>query len=58
MGAAAQPGHADTRITEKHFAHRAPSHVARTNRANFPRLGLGTNATVLTLEPRRSVKGQ
>ena len=37
---AAQLGHADTRMTEKHYAHLAPSYVAQTIRANFPRLGL------------------
>ena len=33
---AAQLGHADTRMTEKHYAHLAPSYVAQTIRANFP----------------------
>jgi integrase len=37
---AAQLGHADTRMTEKHYAHLAPSYVAQTIRANFPRLNL------------------
>jgi integrase len=37
---AAQLGHADTRITERHYAHLAPSYVADTIRANFPRLGI------------------
>ena len=37
---AAQLGHADTRMTEKHYAHLAPSYVAQTIRANFPVLGL------------------
>ena len=35
---AAQLGHADTRMTEKHYAHLAPSYVADTIRANFPAL--------------------
>jgi integrase len=35
---AAQLGHADTRMTEKHYAHLAPSYVADTIRANFPNL--------------------
>ena len=52
---AAQLGHADTRMTEKHYAHLAPSYVAQTIRANFPRLGLGLTATVL---PLRSAKGK
>jgi len=33
---AAKLGHADTRITEKHYAHLAPSYVAQTIWANFP----------------------
>ena len=38
---AAQLGHADTRVTEKHYAHLAPSYVADTIRAHFPSLGIG-----------------
>jgi integrase len=38
---AAQLGHADTRMTEKHYAHLAPSYVADTIRAHFPMLGIG-----------------
>jgi hypothetical protein len=34
---AAQLGHADTRMTEKHYAHLAPNYIAQTIRANFPR---------------------
>src|SRR5262249_37593247 len=37
---AAQLGHADTRITERHYAHLAPSYVADTIRASFPALGM------------------
>jgi hypothetical protein len=37
---AEQLGHADTRMTEKHYAHLAPSYVASTIRAHFPALGL------------------
>ena len=29
-------GHSDTRITQKHYAHLAPSHVAQVIRANLP----------------------
>lgn len=29
-------GHADTRITQKHYAHLGPSHIADTIRANLP----------------------
>src|SRR5262249_3163770 len=42
---AAQLGHADTRMTEKHYAHLAPSYVADTIRAHFPTLGLGGDQT-------------
>ncbi|CAA7625027.1 site-specific integrase [Magnetospirillum sp. UT-4] len=37
---AAQLGHSDTRMVEKHYAHLAPSYVAETIRKGFPRLGL------------------
>jgi integrase len=47
---AAQLGHRDTRMTEKHYAHLAPSYVAETIRANFPKLGL---AEVLNVVPLR-----
>jgi integrase len=33
-------GHADTRMTEKHYAHLAPSYVASVIRATLPRLGI------------------
>ena len=35
---ARQLGHADTRMTEKHYAHLAPNYVADTIRRSFPRL--------------------
>ena len=35
---ARQPGHARTRITEKHNEHLAPNYVANTMRESFPRL--------------------
>jgi hypothetical protein len=44
---AAQLGHADTRMTEKHYAHLAPSYVAQTIWANFPVLGLEEPSRVL-----------
>lgn len=37
---AAQLGHSDTRITERHYAHLSPSYIAQTIRENLPRLGL------------------
>lgn len=50
---AAQLGHADTRITEKHYAHLAPSYVADTIRANFPVLGINEESNVLHLQSVR-----
>jgi integrase len=50
---AAQLGHADTRMTEKHYAHLAPSYVAQTIRANFPVLGLTDGADVIPLRRAR-----
>ena len=49
---AGQLGHADTRMTEKHYAHLAPSYVADTIRANFPNLGLVGESAVTALKPR------
>ena len=46
---ASQLGHADTRMTEKHYAHLAPSYVAQTIRANFPVLGIADGAKVVSL---------
>lgn len=50
---AAQLGHADTRMTEKHYAHLAPSYVAQTIRANFPVLGLTDDEKVVPLRPAK-----
>ena len=50
---AAQLGHADTRMTEKHYAHLAPSYVADTIRANFPTLGIEGNTSLVHLGFRR-----
>jgi integrase len=49
---AAQLGHADTRMTEKHYAHLAPSYVAQTIRANFPVLNLAEESQVVLLRRR------
>jgi integrase len=43
---AEQLGHADTRMTEKHYAHLAPSYVAATIRAHFPTLGIAEDSRV------------
>jgi integrase len=47
---AEQLGHADTRMTEKHYAHLAPSYVADTIRAHFPDLGIVNKSAVATLK--------
>ena len=51
---AAQLGHSDTRMTEKHYAHLAPSYVADTIRENFPNLGLTKDVAVTALPARIS----
>ena len=43
---AVQLGHADTRMTEKHYAHLAPSYVADTIRAYFPTLGIAAESNI------------
>ena len=35
-------GYADARMTEKHYAHLAPSHVAQLIRDNLPQMGAPT----------------
>lgn len=46
---AAQLGHADTRMVEKHYGHLAPSYVAGTVRAAFRSIGLSTADNVVPL---------
>ena len=48
---AEQLGHADTRMTEKHYAHLAPSYVADTIRAHFPILGIADDGGLVPLRP-------
>ena len=50
---AAQLGHADTRMTEKHYAHLAPSYVADTNRAHFPTFGIAGNTAITPIGRRK-----
>ena len=50
---AEQLGHADTRMTDKHYAHLAPSYVADTIRAHFPRLGIGDDNNVLPMRSKQ-----
>jgi len=49
---AAQLGHADTRMTERHYAHLAPNYVAETVRAALPSLGIVEKINVRTLAGR------
>jgi hypothetical protein len=39
-------------MTEKHYAHLAPSYVAQTIRENFPVLELGSSTQVIPLHKR------
>jgi integrase len=54
---AEQLGHADTRMTEKHYAHLAPSYVADTIRAHFPTLGIAAESAVTSISRRNSRVG-
>ncbi|OSM04336.1 tyrosine-type recombinase/integrase [Magnetofaba australis] len=47
---ATQLGHADTRMTEIHYAHLAPSYVADTIRATFGRIGSPLTGNVAQLK--------
>jgi len=55
---AANLGHADIRMTEKHYAHLAPSYVADVIRATMPRLGLVEPSPLLPLGPTSSARAQ
>ena len=44
---AAQLGHADTRMVEKHYGHLAPNYIADTVRAAFSTIGLTSPKTTL-----------
>ena len=41
---AAQLGHSDMRMTERHYAHLAPSYVGDAARAAFTNIGIGSAA--------------
>jgi integrase len=49
---AAQMGHADTRMTERHYAHLSPNYVAETIRASFPVLGIVAKPATRQIRPR------
>jgi integrase len=42
-------GHADTRMTEKHYAHLAPSYIAETIRKFAPDFGTAENTNVISI---------
>jgi hypothetical protein len=46
---ARQLGHANTRMTERHYAHLAPNYVADTIRASFPRLAAPTPERIVRI---------
>ena len=50
---AAQLGHADTRMTEKHYAHLAPSYVADTVRAAFTSMGIVKKSKIVPIKKAR-----
>jgi integrase len=51
---AAQLGHSDTRMVEKHYGHLAPTYVADTVRAAFDNMGLVDAGNVATLIPAKA----
>jgi integrase len=50
---AAQLGHADTRMVEKHYGHLAPSYIADTIRTAFGSLGIVDPTNVVSLSETR-----
>jgi hypothetical protein len=54
---AKQLGHADTRMTEKHYAHLCPSYVADTIGQNFPTLGIVEKVIIRRRPPVQSEVG-
>jgi integrase len=53
---AANVGHSDTRMTERHYAHLVPSHVAEVIRATMPKLGLVEHSPIVPLAPADTPK--
>jgi integrase len=51
---AAQLGHADSRISEKHYSHLSPSYVADTVRKSLPTFGIVAASTVKPLRRRKA----
>ena len=50
---AAQLGHADTRMVEKHYGHLAPSYIADTVRQAFGSLGIVESTNVAPIASAR-----
>jgi integrase len=50
---AEQLGHADTRITQRHYAHLSPSYVAETIRTKMPTLGIVERDNVVALTSKQ-----
>ena len=51
---AAQLGHSDTRITEKHYAHLAASYVSDTIRAKMPTFGIAQPSNVVQIKNKKA----
>ena len=51
---AAQLGHSDTRMVEKHYGHLAPSYVADTVRNAFTSMGVVEATSIVPLEKAKS----
>jgi len=51
-------GHADSRLTERHYAHLSPSHVAEQVRANLPRFTDATASNVSNLDRERDKRAK
>lgn len=49
-----QLGHSDTRVTERHYSHLAPSHVADEIRARMPTLGIIETSNVAPMKRQRA----
>jgi intergrase/recombinase len=49
-------GHADTRMTERHYAHLVASHVAQMIRATMPKLGLVESGTLSRIVDHRAAQ--
>jgi hypothetical protein len=50
---AAQLGHADTRMVERHYGHLSPNYIAETVRAAFGSLGIVAPSNVVPIAAER-----